>query len=89
MLITQVADAHDVINLSTPMLQAYQGGGTPIHSVLRAATTVKMKVNSQFEILSTVNSQATIYLFDVINYTVKGQANFRQKTHNCKINVML
>ena len=31
-----------------------QGGGTPIHSVLRAATAVKVKVNSQFEIFSTV-----------------------------------
>ena len=37
-----------------------QEGGTLIHSVLRAATVVKMKVNSQFEIFSTVNSQATI-----------------------------
>ena len=37
-----------------------QEGGTLIHSVLQAATVVKMKVNSQFEIFSTVNSQATI-----------------------------
>ena len=44
------------------MRSVKQGGGTPIHSVLRAATTVKMKVSSQFEIFSTVNSQATISL---------------------------
>ena len=45
-----------------PYILTEQGGGTPIHSVLRAATAVKMKVNSQFEIFSTVNSQATISL---------------------------
>ena len=48
--------------LATCSPQAPQGGGTPIHPILRAATAVKMKVNSQFEILSTVNSQATISL---------------------------
>ena len=37
-----------------------QGGGTLIDAVLRAATTVKMKVNSQLEIFSKVNSQVTI-----------------------------
>ena len=39
-----------------------QGGGTPLQSVLRAATMVKIKVNSQLEIFSIVNSQATISL---------------------------
>ena len=49
-------------SIGTVMLNHVQGGGTPIHSVLRAATAVKMKVNSQFKIFSTVNSQATISL---------------------------
>ena len=39
-----------------------QGGGTPLQSVLRAATAVKIKVNSQLEIFSIVNSQATLSL---------------------------
>ena len=39
-----------------------QGGGTPLQSVLRAATAVKIKVNGQLEIFSIVNSQATISL---------------------------
>ena len=37
-----------------------QGGSTSIDAVLRAATVVKIKVNSQLEIFSIVNSQATI-----------------------------
>ena len=39
-----------------------QGGGIPLQSVLQAATVVKIKVNSQLEIFSIVNSQATISL---------------------------
>ena len=39
---------------------AGQGGGTPIDAVLQAATAVKTNVNSQAEIFSMVNSQATI-----------------------------
>ena len=50
------------IQLTMRYIRILQGGGTPIHSVLRAATAVKMKVNSQFEIFSAVNSQATISL---------------------------
>ena len=39
-----------------------QGSGTPTHSVFRSATSVKIKVNSQLEIFSIVNNQATISL---------------------------
>ena len=38
-----------------------QGGGTPTHSVLWAATAVRIDVNSQLEIFFMVNSQAIIY----------------------------
>ena len=47
-----------------------------------------MKVNSQLK-YSPQSTVKPLYLFDVINYTVKGQANFKQNTHNRKINVML
>ena len=52
-----------------------QGGGTPIDAVLRAATAVKTKVNSQAEIFSIVNSQATISFWCINLY---GQANFKR-----------
>ena len=35
-------------------------GATPIHAVLQAATMVKIKVNSQLEMFSILNSQATL-----------------------------
>ena len=60
-----------------------QGGGTPLQSVLRAATAVKIKVNGQLEIFSVVNSQATISLT-----LVKVKGNFSDKTYNREIYAM-
>ena len=40
----------------------YQGGATPVASVLPSATAVKIKVNGQLEIFFIVNSQATTSL---------------------------
>ena len=47
-----------------------QGGGTPLQSVLRAATAVKIKVNSQLEIFS-------IVIFDIHGQVGQGQAKFQ------------
>ena len=51
-----------------------QWGVTLIKSVLRSVTSVKTKVNSQFEIFAIDNSQATISLiFAVKLVKVKGR----------------
>ena len=39
-----------------------QGGVVHIYTVGRSVTAVKLKVNSQFEIFSKVNGQATTFL---------------------------
>ena len=57
-----------------------------LYSKLRPRSKWKLTVNLKYSPQLTVKP---LYLFDVINYTVKGQANFKQKTHNRKINAML
>ena len=47
---------------SSVMLNMVQGGVAQICFVDRSATTIKPKVNGQFEIFSKVNSQATTFL---------------------------
>ena len=65
-----------------------QGGGTPLQSVLRAATAIKIKVNSQLEIFSIVNSQATSYISDVHGQVSQCQVKFSDKTYNREIYAM-
>ena len=63
-----------------------QGGGTPLQSVLRAVTAVKIKVNNQLEI-RILHSQKSRHYISLI-YTVKLKRNFSDKTYNREIYAM-
>ena len=73
------------VDRSLYITQILQGGGIPIYSVLRSSSLIKIKVNSQLEIFSIVNGQATISLMYTVKM-VKVKRNFSDKTHNRKIN---
>ena len=57
------------------VLLSMQGGGTPIFSVLRAATAVKLFVKSQVEKNAAVKSQRTVSHCKVVNSQGKSQIN--------------
>ena len=52
---------HYVLLVKNSFTLAIQGSGTPIHAVLQAATTVKIKVNSELEMFSIVNPLYVMY----------------------------
>ena len=56
-----------------------QGGGTPIGTVLRAATAVKTKIKSQAEIFTIINSQATVTTVKCQHTTLKYTIVFVKK----------
>ena len=51
-----------LLSLCAPRFEYFQGGGTPIYSVLRSSSAVKMKVNDQRPKQQMVKSQIAFWL---------------------------